>query len=60
MSKDFTCRTCGHLCTVEWDKIGEKTLLYCCDWNSEFVVPDEYFCANHSDRETVKRIREGL
>ena len=60
MNKDFSCRTCGNLCTREWDNEGKAVIYYECDpwWSIE--NPDTHFCADHTNRETVKKIREGL
>ena len=61
MTKDFSCRTCGNLCTQEWDNEGKAVIYYkCAIGNMDIGQPDEFFCCYHTDRETVKKIREGL
>ena len=61
MSKDFRCRTCKHLATVGFDRDGKAVIGYECDaQNIDLDNPDSHFCADHTDRETVKRIREAV
>ena len=61
MTKDFSCRTCGHLRTSKWHGMAETGYAYYCDGmadeidlNNEITPIDSHFCALHTDRETVK------
>ena len=66
MNKDFSCRTCGWLRTIDRDRDGKAVLYYECDGmdgvylDHQTTPVDTHFCALHTDRETVKKIREGV
>lgn len=62
MTKDFSCRTCKNLYTDELDTDGKAVISYYCELlpDVDFYKPGRFFCADHTDREAVKRIREGI
>ena len=63
------CKRLGQDCiavSIDRDRDGKAVLYYECDgmdgvYLDHQVTPvDTHFCALHTDREAVKRIREGL
>lgn len=63
MTEPICCRTCNHLRIDEHEVDGKTAYQFTCTVLADDMTwcdINDFFCSEHSDRETVKRIREGI